>query len=845
MRLNYRFSNLCGPVYKEGNLEYTPDGTGIFVPVGKRVTFFDLVNNEAFTFPFELPTPVARTTLSPNGSLLLVVDREGQAVLASVARRSALHWINFRAPVTAMRFSPDGGRVAIAMGAKVRVWVAPSGERREFAPFVLDRKMVGHSDDIVSLAWSSDSRYLLSASLDMTARVYDTVDVRKGFKMNPRDHAAVKSVELRGHQHPLEAAYFAGEEDATDDRIITVARNGSIWIWGFAPNSDQIVGSPRYRGTLLVDVNEEEEEGEGEEKGPRTSQRLQNDDQEEDRPKRGTLFRTKLDAVAFSRRHNFVAAALSNGVFAVFSTLRFERLYALTLTQSRITSLALNNSGEWLALGVGETGQLLVWEWRSESFVLKQQGHAVPMNSVAYSPDGQTMASGSADGKVKLWTAHTGLCFVTFAEHTGAVHAVEFTSRTGKVVVSASADGTVRAYDLIRYRNFRTLTTPTPVQFLSLAIDPSGEIVAAGTLDTFEIYLWSLQTGQLLEVLGGHTGPISALAFDPLGHRLASGSWDRSVRLWDVFARDHNVQTLDHGADVLALAFRPDGQQLAVSTLRGEILQWDVELAQVTGTIPCQRDIADRPLCTVNIKTLGYTPDGSLLLVGGNFSWVGFYHVDSRILLRRFPIVKSRLEHKKKDESQRANGNGEPQTMAVRMAPTGRAFVALTTEGLMIFSLDETLHFDPFDLEVDITPERIEAVLHQERNYIKAFVMALRLNIVSLTERVFLHVPITHVSLLVRALPVKYLLAALNFLAPLAARSRNLQRLLLWSAELLRHHALTLRQDRIKYGAVLRLLLKNTRDLYGELGKVTNETVYALDFFCDAMQGHTLTDASQ
>jgi periodic tryptophan protein 2 len=77
-------------------------------------------------------------------------------------------------------------------------------------------------------------------------------------------------------------------------------------------------------------------------------------------------------------------------------------------------------------------------------------------------------------------------------------------SPTGTVVFSASLDGTVRAYDLVRYKNFRIMTAPAPCQFSSLAVDPSGEIVCAGALDPFEIYVWSLQTGRLLDVLPGH-----------------------------------------------------------------------------------------------------------------------------------------------------------------------------------------------------------------------------------------------------------------------------------------------------------------------------------------------------
>lgn len=75
---------------------------------------------------------------------------------------------------------------------------------------------------------------------------------------------------------------------------------------------------------------------------------------------------------------------------------------------------------------------------------------------------------------------------MTFTEHTNSITAVLFLP-ANHVVVSASLDGTVRAFDMVRYRNFRTFTTPTPTQFVSLAADPSGEVLCAGTLDGFQV----------------------------------------------------------------------------------------------------------------------------------------------------------------------------------------------------------------------------------------------------------------------------------------------------------------------------------------------------------------------
>lgn len=68
---------------------------------------------------------------------------------------------------------------------------------------------------------------------------------------------------------------------------------------------------------------------------------------------------------------------------------------------------------------------------------------------------------------------------------------------------------------MCRYRNFRTFTTPEPVQFVCLAVDGSGEVVCAGSKDTFQVFVWSMKTGNLLDVMAGHEGPIQELAFSP------------------------------------------------------------------------------------------------------------------------------------------------------------------------------------------------------------------------------------------------------------------------------------------------------------------------------------------
>lgn len=101
--------------------------------------------------------------------------------------------------------------------------------------------------------------------------------------------------------------------------------------------------------------------------------------------------------------------------------------------------------------------------------------------------------------------------------------------------------------------------------------------MAAGSMDPYDIYLWSLRTGQLLDVLSSHEAPVSGLAFSPpsangsdSGSQLASSSWDNTVKVWDIFGRQGLLETLHHTSEVIQCAYHPSTKnELLTTTLGG------------------------------------------------------------------------------------------------------------------------------------------------------------------------------------------------------------------------------------------------------------------------------------
>lgn len=341
----------------------------------------------------------------------------------------------------------------------------------------------------------------------------------------------------------------------------------------------------------------------------------------------------------------------SNGVFGVFNVETLESIHSFQISESKIDSISINHSGEWIALASRSLGQLFVWEWKSETYVLKQQGHFFDLNTLAYSNDGAFIATGGDDGKIKLWTTKNHLSFVTFSDHTSKVTDLKFIPKKNNTLLSASLDGTVRAYDLVKYRNFRVLQPSKPTQFNCLSVDSSsGDLVVAGSLDPFNIYVWSLRTGTLVDVLNGHTGPISSLCFSPTGALLVSGSWDTTVRVWDIFEKKGAVDTLNHASEVLSVDFHPNSKEVISTTLGGQVYLWQAEEGNLIGMIDCKNDIAGGRLQEERVtakkstrnkyfNSIAVSPNGEFVLGGGNSKHICLYDTRYRLLMKRFAIT--------------------------------------------------------------------------------------------------------------------------------------------------------------------------------------------------------------
>ena len=295
-------------------------------------------------------------------------------------------------------------------------------------------------------------------------------------------------------------------------------------------------------------------------------------------------FSSEIECVAFSPDGKKLAACDANGTARVWNTYNGKLLWWFENTEDPYEhprgdyreSLAFRPDGKAIAFCDWLNHAVDLWEIEPDAVLNGTLRLSSLSCCVAFSPEGDKIATGSFDGEILIWnpTTHDVLFSSSANGHSDEIESLSFSS-DGKLLASASQDGTVRIWDLEAGTELCIIKGEDyEERLLTAAFSPDSKTVACGS-NIATIRLWDIASRKTKKILKGHTAFIESVAFSPDGKTLVSGSSDKTVRQWDAETGELIHTYIGHTAGVTSVAFSPDGRILVSGSEDTTIRIWD------------------------------------------------------------------------------------------------------------------------------------------------------------------------------------------------------------------------------------------------------------------------------
>jgi WD40 repeat protein len=335
--------------------------------------------------------------------------------------------------------------------------------------------------------------------------------------------------------------------------------------------------------------------------------------------------------------------------------------------------VAYSPDGQTLALASGSDDKTIkLWNVKTGKSLQTLKGHSEVVSSVAYSPDGQTLASGSLDKTIKLWNVNTGNLLQTLEGYSEVAYSPDGQTLA---LASRSDDNTIKLWNVNTGKLLQTLKGHSDSVY-SVVYSPNGQTLASGSDDN-TIKLWNVKTGKLLQTLTGHSDSVWSVAYSPNGQTLVSGSRDNTIKLWNV-KTGKLLQTLeDHSDSVNSVAYSPNGQTLASGSWDKTIKLWNVKTGKLLQTLEGHSDL---------VRSVAYSPNGQTLASGSRDSTIKLWDVKTGNLLQTLEGY-SEVAYSPDGQTLALTSESDDKTIKLWDVKTGKLLQTFTAHSSSVYSV--------------------------------------------------------------------------------------------------------------------------------------------------------------
>ncbi|MEG3930783.1 protein kinase [Microcoleus sp. T3_B1] len=267
-----------------------------------------------------------------------------------------------------------------------------------------------------------------------------------------------------------------------------------------------------------------------------------------------------------------------------------------------VGSVAFSPDGLMLASG-SKDKTIQIWDLATGKSIRTFPGDSSTVWSVAFDSNGTRLATGTGFWRVMLWDLKTGQV-IRSLDHTASVWSVAL-SPDGQLVASASGDKTTKISDATTGRLIYNLPDHTDFVY-SVAFTPDGKSLISASKDN-KITVVDVATGRLLKTLEGHGDAVRSVAVSPDGKTIVSGSYDESIKIWNLETGDLIRSIKGHYDDIVSVAISPDGQFIASGSKDKTIKIWDFATGELLNTLTGHSD---------EVYVVTFSPDGKTIASG-------------------------------------------------------------------------------------------------------------------------------------------------------------------------------------------------------------------------------------
>jgi WD40 repeat protein len=424
-----------------------------------------------------------------------------------------------------------------------------------------------------------------------------------------------------------------------------------------------------------------------------------------------------VNGLSWQPNGQMLATAAADGRVRLWNLKTYQQQKIFSAQGSSLNGISFAPNGQTIAAAT-QNGVVQLWKTTGESITtltpdpvkeLNQTDtkNTKPLNTVAFSPQGDLLAAAGNDRQIHLWRSDNHQLVRTFTGHKDSIYQVKF-SHNGKYLASASNDRTIKIWSVADGQLLHTLSGHSDGVY-GITFSPDDKTLATASADN-QVWLWDWSANRVLLIFKGHRDRINNVTFDPQGQYLASASNDGTVKLWN--RRDGSLinNLLGHSDRVYQVQFSPDGQQLGSSSADGTVRLWQVHtsknnsnhtplshLAPVnsavfspnsqliasasTDTTIQIRNLAAQEVSTIKggdkrINSVRFSPDNRLLAFGGYDKTVQLWQLQPQQKLAEFATTD------------RVNG--------VNFSPDGKLLAAATDGKIMLWDVATTEELDSF-----------------------------------------------------------------------------------------------------------------------------------------------------